>query len=145
MSIEFITDFDLLINLRKKLFSNLDSAIPWEDYNPNEIDFFEECIPDDAIYATEFIDQVENVMTTWRLESTYYVCKVPERDNQFVLFDIAWDDNNGTYEINAIVGIKGCKNHEEAKPLLLEKFGQDNLAHAGGGEYEIFLRTLCRK
>ena len=40
------------------------------------------------------------------------------------------------------VGIKGCRDHKEAKPILLSKFGKDNIPNAGGGEYEIILRSI---
>jgi len=145
MNLDYITDYNVLQKYRNTLFSKLDNLEPWEDYEPNEFECFEENNPDDAIHVAEFRDQVENVTITWRLEANYYVCKVPDEENAYLLFNIDWDDNNGSYEINVLLAIRGCSDHEEAKPLLLKKFGQDNLPNAGGGEYENFLRSLIDK
>ena len=144
VNLDYITDYNLLQKYKNTIFVYLNNLDPWEDedYNPKEFEFFVENIPDDAIHVAEFRDEVENVNMTWRLEANYYVCKVPDEENTYLLFDIAWDDNMGSYEINVFLAIRGCNNHEEAKPLLLKKFGQDNLPNAGGGEYEIFLRSL---
>ena len=145
MNLDYITDYNLLQKYRNTLFSKLDNLEPWEDYEPNDFEFFEENIPDGTIHVAAFRDEVENVTTTWRSEVNYYVCDVPDEENAYLLFDIDWDDNNGSYEINVLLGIRSCSDLREARRLLLKKFGQDNLTNAGGGEYEMFLRDLSQR
>jgi len=98
----------------------------------------EDLNPPDAIEVAEFSDEVEN-WTTWKQQSYFYVCKVPEHENTYLLFAIDWDDNWGKWERQSWGAVKGPKTHESASAVLLKRFAEKNIENAGDGSWKQFL------
>lgn len=101
----------------------------------------EDLNPPDAIEVANFSDEVEN-WTTWNLQSHFYVCKVPKLKDTYLLFAIDWDDNWGQWERKSWDAVEGLDTHQSAAAVLLKHFADENIEHAGGGGWELFLESL---
>ena len=111
----------------------------------DEIEFFN---PKDAIEVIDFKDEFDHAdgeqgfAVTWRIESKYYVCKVPNTVDTYLLFDIGWDENMEDWSRESLQAASGCVSHFEASKFLLGSCAKERLPTAGGGEFEVFLKKL---
>ena len=129
----------------------LDTTFPGErdlenspDFDGKDEYFFEENNPSDTIFAVRYENEIEDNPThSWKAECSYYVCRVPEEEEDiYILFSISWDDNWSRYERTIEGAIEGCKTHEIAKTILLKKYAIDNLSSIGRGEFGDFILGL---
>ena len=102
----------------------------------------EELNPQDAEQVAEFDSEVYGFATSWVSRCFYYVCSMPSEPACYCLFSIDYDDNYGTWERCSLGAVKGPASHYDASKVLLNKFAQENIETAGGGEWEEFLEEL---
>lgn len=112
--------------------------------NQNDHSEIEELNPKDAIEVAQFSGDVEN-WTTWRQQTFFYVCGVPEHNYTFLLFAINWDDNWGCWERQSWGAIHGLSTHENAASSLLKNFAVEHLENADDGEWKKFLLNCACK
>jgi len=154
----FDINFDINFEKDFKKFENVtflnDIVLENENENENEdedenydnlsnLDFWVSMNPDDTIYADEIKYDVENMFSTFNIDTTFFVCKVPTQERTYLLFEITYNDY--VYERNIINAVSGCSSHEDAKKYLLENFAENGLMNSFGGEYEEFLQGLLKR
>lgn len=128
--------------------SSLDKVFP-EDI-PDDSDVcnsnwhydLEKLNPPDTIEVAEFDTEVDGFTTTWVGKCYYYICNVPGEADTYLLFNIDWDDNWGTWNRSSLCAAKGLTSHHEASIILLNKFVEESLENAGEGEWRKFLEGL---
>ena len=102
---------------------------------------FEIHIPSDALEVAEFSAEVEN-WNTWKQQSFFYVCRVPKRNNTYLLFSFDWDDNWTKWTRQPRGAVEGPNSLESASEVLLRKFAEDNIGDSGNSDWRDFLRGL---
>ena len=126
----------------------LESYVEEDGEIADSIDEIESLNPKDTIEVIDFNDECDHTdgeqgfAVTWRIESKYYVCKVPDTLDTYLLFDIGWDENMEDWSRESLQAASGCVSHFEASKFLLRSFAKERLPTAGGGEFEIFLKKL---
>jgi hypothetical protein len=121
-----------------------------DDINGEREEFFDreeakwaaqENLPEGAFVVATFENEVEN-WTTWTSEKTFYVCKIPDKNNAYLLFQLDWDDNWESWQFYSCAAVVEAPNKEAATKQLLREFALSSIQNSGGGEWEAFLRSL---
>ena len=103
----------------------------------------EELNPIDALQVAEFYSEVNSVVTTWINKCYYFICKVPNHTETYLLFSISWDDNWGVWDRIPLYAAKGLVSDHEASSVLLTEFAKENLEIEGDdSEWKRFLEGL---
>ena len=142
----------LFDDFMERIFPN---EIDNEEFDPSDKTSFEDNNPSDTIFVIDYSEEIDDSPShTWRLESDYYVCKVPDSDLQlrsslestldtYILFSISWDDNWDVYE-RSIHNAVNCNSHEIAKTILLKKYAFDNLSGSGSRGFRDFIEGILK-
>jgi hypothetical protein len=126
-----------------------------DDFDQSDKNSFEENNPQDSVFVENYYEEIDDSPShTWRLESDYYVCQVPDLDPKhqlnaqsaegtYILFSISWDDNWDVYVRN-IHNAATCDSHETAKTILLRKYAFDNLNNSGREGFRHFIEGILK-
>ena len=153
IDMELICDHEKLYDLvfPHDFRDQLESYVADEGEIADSIDEIEFLNPKDAIEVIDFenefnhTDGEQGFAVTWRIESKYYVCKVPNTVDTYLLFDIGWDDNMEDWSRESLQAASGCGSHVEASKFLLRSFAIERLPNAGSGEFADFLKKILEQ
>ena len=86
---------------------------PADAVEPDDVESFEELVPDNAVFVGLIDDEVSN-WTSWKVEDRYYLLPWEDSGFDWAMFRISWDDNHECYGWSPDARINGVSDPNEA-------------------------------
>lgn len=134
----------LLLDNYEAIFARIfDASIP-EDISLSDPHWHEDLAklnPEGTFEVAYFEDVIES-WTSWVQRSYYYVYKVPQQSNIYLLFEISWDDNWSIWQRNPLAAIESDDKTVSVGKVLLREFAKERLDRSGSGAWNEFLSAI---
>lgn len=134
----------VLLDNYEAIFTRIfDASIP-EDISLTDPEWHDDLAklnPEGTVQVAYFEDVIES-WTSWVQRSYYYVYKVPQQSNIYLLFEISWDDNWSVWQRNPLAAIESEDGIVSVGKVLLKEFAKERLDGAGHGAWNEFLRSI---
>jgi hypothetical protein len=99
-------------------------------------------IPESAKFLGSIETYVEN-WTSWKVHDDYYIIPLNEKDFDWALFRISWDDNFNKWDWSADARLKGFPNdHRAAGKIMLKELWKKWSLNLKEPENEVYADML---